>query len=250
MSELGWGEGGAAWVWRRQLWAWEEELLGEFRSVLANSVLQPDVIDRWVWRYDPDGGYSVRGAYKTLTVLDDHDTTVTSDLIWHQQVPLKVSVTAWRLLRNRLPTKDNLVRRHIILPDATLCVTGCGGVETAHHLFLSCPVFAPLWSLVRSWVGISSADPLVLQDHFVQFTYSAGGSRARRSFMQLLWLCCIWVIWHERNNRIFKAKESTVLQLLEKVQVHSLWWMKAYNVNLGINAHMWWSRPLVCMGIG
>jgi hypothetical protein len=114
----------------------------------------------------------------------------------------------------------------------------------------SCPVFAPLWSLVRSWVGISSADPLVLQDHFVQFTYSAGGSRARRSFMQSLWLCCIWVIWHERNNRIFKAKESTVLQLLEKVQVHSLWWMKAYNVNLGINAHMWWSRPLVCMGIG
>ncbi|KAK2419086.1 hypothetical protein QL285_041219 [Trifolium repens] len=46
MSELGWGEGGAAWAWRRQLWVWEEELLGEFRSVLANSVLQPDVIDR------------------------------------------------------------------------------------------------------------------------------------------------------------------------------------------------------------
>jgi hypothetical protein len=22
MSELGWGEGGAAWAWRRQLWAW------------------------------------------------------------------------------------------------------------------------------------------------------------------------------------------------------------------------------------
>jgi hypothetical protein len=39
MSELGWGEGGAAW-------ALEEELLGEFRSVLANSVLQSDVVDR------------------------------------------------------------------------------------------------------------------------------------------------------------------------------------------------------------
>jgi hypothetical protein len=22
MSELGWGEGGVAWAWRRQLWAW------------------------------------------------------------------------------------------------------------------------------------------------------------------------------------------------------------------------------------
>ncbi|KAK2423985.1 hypothetical protein QL285_034394 [Trifolium repens] len=118
---------------------------------------------------------------------------------------------AWRLLRNRLPTKGNLVRRHIIPPDASLCVIGYGGVETAHHLFLSCPVFAPLWSLVPSWIGISSAYLLMLHDHFFQFTYSAGGSRARRSFMQLLWLCCIWVIWHERNNRIFKAKESPVL---------------------------------------
>ncbi|WJX67068.1 hypothetical protein P8452_51564 [Trifolium repens] len=111
MRELGWGEGGAAWAWRRQLWAWEEELLGELKSVLVNSILQPDVLDRWVWQHDPDGGYSVRGAYKILTAQGDLDMTVTSDLIWHQQVPLKVSVMAWRLLRNRLPTKDNLLIR-------------------------------------------------------------------------------------------------------------------------------------------
>jgi hypothetical protein len=39
-----------------------EELLWEFRSVLANSFLQLDIIDRWVCRYNPDGGYSVRGV--------------------------------------------------------------------------------------------------------------------------------------------------------------------------------------------
>jgi hypothetical protein len=198
-------------------------LLGEFRSVLANFVLQTDVIDRWVWRCDPDGGYSVRGVYKILSALDAQDMADTSTLIWHKQVPLKVSVMVWWLLRNRLPTKDNLVRRHIIPLDGSLCVTGCESVETTHHLFLSCPGFAPFWSLVRSGIGISSADPLVLHDHFLQFTYSAGGSHARRCFMQLLWLCCIWVVWHKRNNRIFKANESTVLQLLEKVKVHCLW---------------------------
>ncbi|GAU33263.1 hypothetical protein TSUD_279370 [Trifolium subterraneum] len=59
----------------------------------------------------------------------------------------------------------------------------------------------------------------------------------------------IWVVWHERNNRIFKAKESTVHQMLEKVKVHSLWWMKAYNTHLSLNSHMWWSSPFVCLGI-
>jgi hypothetical protein len=161
-----------------------------------------------------------------------------------------VSVLAWRLLRNRLPTRDNLVRRHIIAPDAQLCVTSCGGVETVHHLFPSYPVFASLLHLIRGWVGTSAADPYLLSDHFVLFVYSAGGTRARRSFLQLLWLCCIWVVWQERNIRIFKANESSVLQLFEKVKVHCLWWMKTNNANIYLNSHMWWSNPLTCLGIG
>jgi hypothetical protein len=66
----------------------------------------------------------------------------------------------------------------------------------------------------------------------------SSGSRARRSFMQLLWLCCTWIVWQEWNSRIFKAKESTISQLL-----------KAHNANIGINSHMWWSSPLICLGI-
>ncbi|KAK2372183.1 hypothetical protein QL285_073347 [Trifolium repens] len=85
---------------------------------------------------------------------------------------------AWRLLRNRLPTKDNLVRRHIIPPDASLCVTGCGGVETAQHLFLSYPVFAPLWGLIRFWIDISSADPFYPVPNHAR-SPSASGSQVR-----------------------------------------------------------------------
>ncbi|MCI19691.1 cysteine-rich receptor-like protein kinase, partial [Trifolium medium] len=33
------------------------------------------------------------------------DLAKVEDLIWHKQVPLKVSILAWRLLRDRLPTK-------------------------------------------------------------------------------------------------------------------------------------------------
>jgi hypothetical protein len=209
-----------------------------------NLVLQPHVADQWRWRYDPEGGYTVRGVYTLLARTEVPEEVATTTLIWHKQVSLKVSVLAWRVLRNRLPTRDNLVRRHIIEPNAHFCVTGCGGEETAQHLFLSCPVFAPLWGLLRSWVGFSSVDPVSIQDHFVQFSHSAGGSRARRSFLQLLWLCSIWVIWHERNSRIFKAKESTVLQMLEKVKVNSLWWMKTCNMNIGVNSHLWWSSPM------
>ncbi|PNY01082.1 glutamate-gated kainate-type ion channel receptor subunit GluR7 [Trifolium pratense] len=38
---------------------------------------------------------------------------------------------AWRLLRDRLPTKVNLVFRGIISLEARSCVAGCGGMKSA-----------------------------------------------------------------------------------------------------------------------
>jgi hypothetical protein len=51
-------------------------------------------------------------------------------VFWHKQVPLKVSMYVWRLLHNKLPTKDNLVRRVIISQENHYCVSGGGQVDT------------------------------------------------------------------------------------------------------------------------
>jgi hypothetical protein len=59
----------------------EERIVGGCRSVLANFVLHPYVVDQWMWRHDPIGGYSVRGTYKILTAQDVQDTAVTTNLI-------------------------------------------------------------------------------------------------------------------------------------------------------------------------
>ncbi|GAU30513.1 hypothetical protein TSUD_18930 [Trifolium subterraneum] len=219
------------------------------RLILLKSVLTSLPVYALSFFKAPSGGYSVRDAYSRLTALADGTTTGVPDLIWHKQVPLKVSVLAWRLLRNRLLTKDNLVARNIILPDASFCVGGCGEPKTVNHLFLSCPAFAPLWLLVCSWLHINAVASEVLQVHFTQFVACLGGSRTRGSFLQLFWLCCTSVIWHERNNRVFKAEGTTMQQMLEKVKLCMYWWMKAHYVHLGIHTHRWWSSPLVCLGI-
>jgi len=56
----------------------------------------------------------VRGAYQILTTQVDPICADIGDLVWHKQVPLKVSILAWRLLRDMLPTKNNLLRLDII----------------------------------------------------------------------------------------------------------------------------------------
>ena len=81
-------------------------------------------------------GYTIRGAYQLLTHQEDHHLDTVLDIIWHKQVPLNVSICAWCLLQNRLPTKDNLVRRDIISLDYHHCISGCGQIESSQHLFI------------------------------------------------------------------------------------------------------------------
>ncbi|MCI74208.1 hypothetical protein A2U01_0095472, partial [Trifolium medium] len=54
-----------------------------------------------------------------------------------------------------------------------------------------CPVIAPLWGLVRTWIGMSSADPISLQDHFLQFIHSSG---ARIESSPLVPAACLVVL--------------------------------------------------------
>ena len=72
MWRLGWGEGGAAWVWRRRLLAWEEESVRECSVLLHNIVLQDEVNDTWSWLLDTTGGYTVRSAYTFIATTCEH----------------------------------------------------------------------------------------------------------------------------------------------------------------------------------
>jgi len=95
-------------------------------------------------------------------------------------------------------------------------------MKDASHLFLLCPCFGSLWPLLRRWIGFDDIDHCNILSHFVQFIHSIGGLKARRSFLQLVWLLIIWVLWNERNNRLFNMKENSMIQLLGKVKNYFL----------------------------
>ncbi|MCI89853.1 heat-shock protein, partial [Trifolium medium] len=66
------------------------------------------------WQPDQANGYTVRGAYQLLSIQAAVTLDEAAGLIWHPQVPWKVSIFAWRLLRDKLPTKVNLVSRGVL----------------------------------------------------------------------------------------------------------------------------------------
>jgi len=96
---------------------------------------------------------------------------------------------------------------------------------------------------------VSGVETNNVGEHFHQFIHYLGYSKARRSFLQLLWLLCVWLVWNERNNKLFNNTETPIEQLLDKVKFHLLWWLKANKTTFVHGYQSWWTYPLVCLGI-
>jgi len=207
------------------------------------------VVRGWEWILDPFNGYTVKGTYQYLTMHDTSLATGLFDAAWLKYVLLKVSVFIWRLLRNRLPIKDNLLRRRVLHHEDIICAGGCGCQETTSHLFFRCDFFGSLWHLVYQWIGIIFTPPESVRDHLHQFGHLAGLPRFTHSFLQVIWHADCWVVWKERNNRIFSHTAKDLETLLESVKFLSFAWLKAKRIPSAFSYADWWRHPLLCMGV-
>jgi len=156
----------------------------------------------------------------------------------------------WRLFRDRLPTKDNLLRRGVITLDSQLCITDCNSIETTNHLFLHCSTFGSVWQCLLRWLGFSMALPLGVIDHFNQFSWDDGTVKDRRTILQVIWYATTWEIWKERNNRLFNGKQSSIVQVVDRIKSLTFMWLKEKYPTLSLNLHASWLNPFTILGIG
>jgi len=211
--------------------------------------LQDSTLDRWRWILDHISGYTVKGTYQYLTMSAIPIETGLFNATWLKHVPLKVSVFVWRLLRSRLPIKDNLLRRRVLSPDDTICAGGCGCPESVGHLFFHCDFFGSLWHLIYQWIGIIFTPPQTVREHLHQFGHLAGLPQSTHSFLQVIWHAGCWVVWKERNSRIFSHTTQDLAHLLDSVKFMSFAWLKAKMLTFAFSYTDWWRHPLICMGV-
>jgi hypothetical protein len=247
MFLLGWGADGGAWRWRRRLFAWEEELVGECVERLANFVLQVDTSDRWVWRLHSSQIYTVHSAYSFLTSVDSNITAEFNQFLWLKEVPLKVNIFVWRLFLNRLATKDNLRKRNVLEVNNTSCAALCGKEEERDHLFFQCDYYGRLWLLISNWLGFDTVFHGNLNMHANQFCALGGFSKNSLTTFTIIWISVLFVIWKDRNRRIFQNRIDQLEALLERVKLQTFWWLKANFITFAFDYPYWRQNPLCCL---
>jgi len=166
--------------------------------------------------------------------------------LWKLKIPTKASIFAWRLIRDRLPTKINLRRRQVQISDA-FCPFCRNEEEDASHLFFDCTKTQPLWWESLSWIKTLRAYPVNPRQHFLWHTNRRHGKKNYNKW-KCWWVALTWTIWRHRNIIIFSNESFNGSKMLEDA-VFLVWsWFRAMETNFVMHYNQWSSNLIVGFG--
>lgn len=100
---------------------WEKELFDEFHSIVTQVCLIYDKSEEWLWGLELTSGFFTKSAYKFLvsrTRVGQQLHMVaypTFKMLWNSKVPHKIMSFSWQLFLDRIPTKDTLLKRGVLV---------------------------------------------------------------------------------------------------------------------------------------
>ncbi|KAF1867804.1 hypothetical protein Lal_00050238 [Lupinus albus] len=143
----------------------EESMAQNLYDLIRHHSCKRGIIDRWRWGLDSSGEYVVRTSY--LAQLNHQQSPIGEELknCWINCVSLNICCFVWKLVRRRLPTKDELFKRNVIVRvDEMMCIFCNNHVETIDHLFSSCDFVVSFLKGFYSWLKISVINPCSVLD--------------------------------------------------------------------------------------
>lgn len=153
------------------------------------------------WSGESSGVFSVRSSYKLL----QRDTTSPINLqtsaqyfykrLWLLYLPAKVKIVLWRVANNFIPSRANLVRLKL-LNDA-MCPICWNGTENLEHIFLQCSITKEVWEVLNLHLIFLNREV-----QWIEWLTWVSGISSNHQFR--VSCCALWVIWTERNKRIYE----------------------------------------------
>ena len=182
--------------------------------VLSIPLSRIPVEDKIIWPFTPSGKYTVNSGSKFLTksnfVQNPSANQQRQSGIWNQvwglNVPNKVRHFIWRMCKEAIPSKHNLMRRKILVEDKC---EQCGmESETVIHAVWECTKLDEIWEVVpgfedRRQHAISNTRDLISVLH------------EKKKNLELMAMI-MWTIWYRRNQLRVSSNEFPRSQVLQQ----------------------------------
>ncbi|XP_057444812.1 uncharacterized protein LOC130737058 [Lotus japonicus] len=182
--------------------------------------------DKWRWSLNHEGIYTVNSTYSFLQVCDEGEADRALKLIWAALVPSNVKVFAWRLMLDRLQSRQQLLRRGVLHAHDDVSCDFCHvEVETTAHLMSSCPLLRGFWDVCSAWLVIPNVSLVSPCDHLLNFPCH-GRTQSQKMGEIVVWLAVVWSILPHRNEIIFGSVEFDKEALVDVIQFRSWHWIR------------------------
>ena len=136
--------------------------------------------------------------------------------VWNRLVPIKIRICFWRARIDRLPTKNNLIKRGLNNID-DVCALCTEENETSDHVFVSCRMAGEVRRAINSWRKLLPVNC----------------TKSERLLREMVGQAYIWAVWNGRNNAIFRNQVFNPLTTANKVQAAVYLWCKSRGSRVG-----------------
>uniref|UniRef100_A0A2N9ETE5 Reverse transcriptase domain-containing protein n=1 Tax=Fagus sylvatica TaxID=28930 RepID=A0A2N9ETE5_FAGSY len=186
---------------------WDESLIDNiffpYDAVAIKSIplSEGTAEDKPFWPGTKTGQYTVRSGYKFLQTEDMTTQPSCSNLqpmkqmwkeVWSLQVPKKIQMFMWRSLKDSLPSKLNLKKKHVVQDSG--CDL-CGALtEDILHALCFCPHASAAWGEDPGLKEIRNFNSLNFMELWCQL-----GKMEPPMDREVFSTTC-WAIWHRRNK--------------------------------------------------
>jgi len=128
VGEVGvWEESVWQWKlrWRRDRFEWEVPFETELGMLISRATVTKDEHDKQVWRGDGSGSFTVKSAYECLEEPERGTQISSFGYLWKIKAFPNVTITAWKVLLGRVPTRECLSKRGVMVntTECALCQT-------------------------------------------------------------------------------------------------------------------------------
>ncbi|XP_071714376.1 uncharacterized protein [Rutidosis leptorrhynchoides] len=128
----------------------------------------------------------------------------------------------WRARKKRLPVLTELDKRGIDL-HSVRCPLCDGDIETVDHSIVVCKHALDIWCKVFSWWGRGGVPYVNIEDLALD-TGQATSFVGKIIWQAVIWSCS-YLIWKNRNQKVFSNKCWNAPTALNEIQVKTFEWI-------------------------
>jgi hypothetical protein len=160
--------------------------------------------DQLVWRWTKEGVFTVKSFY---TAMNDTPCIKNEfNKLWEVKAPMRVRIFTWLMLRNRILTQDNLIRRGWQI--ANICYLCRQNQESVKCMFGTCKYTAGVYREMRRHMNFT----------WTQKEYASGIIKSVHMETRQILVTVCFVVWRERCRRIFRQECKTPRILMNEIE--------------------------------